>query len=143
MKLWFCNRQRTVPVYRERIASRLDACFERCRENPPEADPVLFHLRELHFFLVSNKVIAEIHEQFCKAPGSTDVITFPHGEVFLGAGEIRSNALDAGHPFERECLLCCIHAMLHLAGHDDLAEHPRAIMHHRQFEILEEIWPVS
>ena len=56
-------------------------------------------------------------------PGPTDVITFEHGEIIISAADRRPvTHANIGQPIEHELGLYIIHGILHLNGHDDLAE---------------------
>jgi probable rRNA maturation factor len=72
--------------------------------------------------LVSDRKIAQIHEQFMKTAGPTDVVTFQHGEIIISVDMAASQAADYGTSFLHELRLYMAHGLLHLAGYDDHSE---------------------
>ena len=135
------NRQRAVSVEREKIVRHLPGALLLCEEQHGTAASVLSSLEGVSISLLSGKEISRVHEEFCGVPGPTDVITFPYGEILIGAPVIRDQAGDFGHPVEREALLCSIHGILHLHGYDDLDANNRSAMHQLQEKILQALWP--
>lgn len=104
-----------------------------------ESGDGLFRLRELpvvEVAVVSDRVIAKLHQQFMDVPGATDVITFEHGEIVISADTARREARQQGHGVTEELALYVIHGMLHLNGHDDIKPRDRARMH----RVQERIW---
>jgi probable rRNA maturation factor len=84
------------------------------------ADSVpLSNLREVEATILSDRAIARVHDEFFSDPTPTDVITFHHGEILIGAGVVVENGLRYGHTPDEEAALCYIHGLLHLAGWDD------------------------
>jgi probable rRNA maturation factor len=79
----------------------------------------LAQLREISVLIVSDRKIASLHRQFRNESGPTDVITFQHGEIFVGSESARRNARRFGNAFERELRLYVVHGLLHLHGFDD------------------------
>jgi probable rRNA maturation factor len=69
---------------------------------------------------VSDARIAQVHGQFFDDPTPTDVITFQHGEILIGAETVAENAVRYRHSPDDEAALCVVHGLLHLAGWDDL-----------------------
>jgi probable rRNA maturation factor len=68
---------------------------------------------------ISDRPMAQLHRQFMKADGPTDVITFQHGEIVISL----ETAMRQAHAFhtsrQYELRLYLIHGLLHLAGWDD------------------------
>jgi probable rRNA maturation factor len=85
--------------------------------------------------VVSDAVIARVHEDFMKVPGPTDVITFGHGEIVLSADTAKRMAAEHGHSVAEEMALYIVHGLLHLNGYDDLKALDRARMHRAQDRI--------
>jgi probable rRNA maturation factor len=63
-----------------------------------------------------------LHRRFTNEPGTTDVITFQHGEIFISADTARRNARRFGHGLSHELRLYIVHGLLHLQGFDDQDE---------------------
>ncbi len=59
----------------------------------------------------------------CARPGA------PFGDIFVCLPQARLQALELGHPLERELLLLALHGALHLSGMDDDTAARRAAMH--------------
>ncbi len=142
MQFSLANRQRKFRFSLPLLRSLCAKAFPRCLEIPGEEPALLPTLKGIQFSIISDAVIARVHDEFFLDPSPTDVITFPYGEVLLGAATISANALAHNHPPDREATLCIIHAMLHLNGFNDLQDPERSVMHRRQDEILQEIYPL-
>ena len=130
------NLQRTVPidvVDLERFATKAVRCCVALRRRKP-AD--LTKLREIFILFISDRRMASLHRQFLKQSGSTDVLTFQHGEIFISAETARRQA----HAFEnllaRELRLYVVHGLLHLHGLDDRSEADARRMKATQEKIL-------
>ncbi len=76
-------------------------------------------LEEIEATILSDRAIARVHQTFFNDPAPTDVITFPYGEILIGAGVVAGNATRFGNTPNEEAALCLIHGLLHLAGWDD------------------------
>jgi len=101
---------------------------------------VISNLLEIEVSIVSDEVIAQVHQDFMDILGATDVITFAHGEIVISAETAQTNALKYGQSFEKEMMLYIIHGLLHLAGHEDKILEQRSEMENIQTRILEEVW---
>ena len=78
--------------------------------------------------------VQELNRQFREIDDTTDVLSFPSGEVDLDTGkpylgdiiisypQALTQALRAGHPVETELQLLAVHGVLHLLGFDHLDE---------------------
>lgn len=117
--LSLASRQRTLPFDRSfilRVAERArPACVAAVRS---DAAP-LATLREVEATILGDRAIGRVHGTFFGDPSPTDVITFQHGEILLGAGVVTANAARYGHSPDEEAALCLIHGLMHLAGWDD------------------------
>jgi probable rRNA maturation factor len=115
-------------------AARLAAGFSVHEENS------LAHLATLEVALVDDETSARVHMDFMDIPGPTDVITFHHGEIVIGAEVALRQAEEFGEPFGREILRYFVHGLLHLAGHEDGDEADREAMESAQEEIVSKLW---
>lgn len=86
--------------------------------------------------ILSDADIAKVHDEFFLDPTPTDIITFPYGEILLGAGIIAENARKYGGTPDNEAAFCIIHGMLHLAGWEDGSATERKRMLFRQEQIF-------
>lgn len=137
MQLTLQNRQRKFSFDLGFIRKGFERALPLCLEQPGPEEPVLANLQRVDAVLLPDATMVGLHRDFFQDPSPTDVITFPYGEILLGAGFITANAIRLGHAPEREALLCLIHGLLHLNGFDDLQDKNREQMQARQEEILE------
>ena len=103
-------------------------------------------LRELSVALVGDRRMSQLHRQFMKVNGPTDVLTFPldfdrrgrpvSGEVVVCVPEARRRAKREGVAVERELLLYALHGLLHLCGYDDRTDAAFRAMHRTEDQIL-------
>jgi len=100
----------------------------------------LEHLATLEVALVDDETSGRVHMDFMEIEGATDVITFHHGEIVIGAEVAQRQAEEYGEPFGREILRYFIHGLLHLAGHEDGDEDERKAMESAQEEIVARPW---
>ena len=92
---------------------------------------------EVSIYLVSEKQIAKLHDQFFQDPTSTDCISFPldekHlGEVFVCPKVAIVYATERGIDPYTETALYIIHALLHLIGYDDLEKNAKRLMRKKE-----------
>lgn len=127
----------------QRLLERGRLAVPLCLAQEVEAEGVLSKLEEIEVNLVSDEVIARIHDEFMNDPSPTDVITFHHGEVFISLDTAEREGAKFGHSIEKEMLLYLIHALLHLNGHEDKIPEEREAMKKIQEEILEYIWQIG
>ena len=113
------NLQRKVPVHVVDLEMFARNAAELCLRLPRRKKTDLAQLREISILIVSDRKIASLHRQFMNESGPTDVITFQHGEIFVGVESARRNARRFGNAFERELRLYLVHGLLHLHGFDD------------------------
>lgn len=101
---------------------------------------ILHGLAEVEVTLVDDATSARVHQQFMNIGGATDVITFHHGEIVVGAEVARRQAEEYGEPLLREIYRYLVHGLLHLAGHDDADATQRAAMEAAQEAIVASGW---
>ena len=87
-----------------------------------EEENSLRHLATLEVAMVDDETSSKVHLDFMNIEGPTDVITFHHGEIVIGAEVARRQAEEYGEPLGREILRYFVHGLLHLAGHEDAEE---------------------
>jgi len=108
--------------------------------NATTGDTPLHHLATLEVALVDDETSDRVHRDFMDIEGPTDVITFHHGEIVIGAGVAERQAAEFGEPLAREILRYLVHGLLHLAGHEDADAAGRAAMEAAQESIISELW---
>jgi probable rRNA maturation factor len=79
----------------------------------------LCKLSEIFIWLISDRRMALLHRTFLGQSGSTDVLTFQHGEIFISVDTARRHARAFGNSLIRELKLYIVHGLLHLHGFDD------------------------
>jgi probable rRNA maturation factor len=144
MKILLRNHQRKfrfdLALLRDVAALAVPRCLASIKG---PGTPVLGALEELEASILSDTAIARVHDEFFHDPTPTDVITFPHGEILLGAGTIHRQAAEFGQSPDREAALCLVHGLLHMQGYDDLQPRNRATMHRLQEKILSAVYPAT
>ena len=104
------------------------------------AENSLQHLATLEVALVDDETSARVHVDFMEINGPTDVITFHHGEIVIGAEVAQRQAEEYGEPLGREVLRYFVHGLLHLAGHEDEEDDERKVMEAAQERIVGVLW---
>lgn len=94
---------------------------------------------ELSLVFVDDAEMARLNEEFLRHKGSTDVITFQHGEIVISTERAMAQANQYRRPLHEELARYIVHGLLHLAGYDDARPALRRTMHRRQEAVLGEI----
>ena len=140
-ELSVANRQRGVRLDVPRLRELGQAALPFCLEERGRSEPPLGGLQEVEVSLVSDRVIARVHQRFMNIPGATDVITFAHGEIVVSVTTAAREARAQAEAVERETLRYLVHGLLHLNGHEDAKPEEAAAMWAVQEEILAALWP--
>jgi probable rRNA maturation factor len=135
-RLEIVNKQRARRFDLLFIRRLADAARSACRDAVLADTAPLCRLSLIEATILGNKRIAAVHQEFFADPTPTDVITFQHGEILLGAEVIAENAGRYRRTVDEEASLCLIHGMLHLAGWDDLRSADAKKMARRQEQIF-------
>ncbi len=117
-----------------------EAAAKMALQAAAEQDSPLSHLATLEVALVDDETSARVHMDFMEIEGATDVITFHHGEIVIGAEVAKRQAAEYGEPLGREILRYFVHGLLHLAGHEDADEESRKTMEAAQEDIVARLW---
>ena len=142
------SAHRSIHVYNRQRGTRIDLPWLRrfapialaeCEREAPAANAPLSSLEEIEVSIVSDRAIADVHVRFMNIAGATDVITFEHGEIIISAATAARYAQEFHQPLGHELGLYIIHGLLHLNGHDDLAEPAATRMKKTQGEILQRV----
>ena len=137
------NNQQATEIPESWLTALESVAHEAARlalENAAENDSPLSHLATLEVALVDDATSDQVHRDFMDIPGATDVITFHHGEIVIGAEVAERQAAEYGEPLARELLRYFVHGLLHLAGHEDADPAERAAMEAAQEEIVTALW---
>ena len=138
-KITVRNLQRKVLVDVVDLEKFARTALSICLRLPRKTTSNLKKLPGISVLIVSDRKIASLHRQFMNESGPTDVITFQHGEIFIGAESARRNARRYGNALARELRLYVIHGLLHLHGFDDRNSASARKMEVTQRKILGEV----
>jgi probable rRNA maturation factor len=130
------NRQRTTRVPVVALQGFAQRALIECLKIPRKKPGSLASLTDLSVNLVSDRRMTELHRRFLHLPGPTDVITFQHGEIFLGVETARAHARRFGNSLEGELRLYIAHGLLHLHGFDDKDSADAAEMERAQEDLV-------
>jgi probable rRNA maturation factor len=133
------NRQRTVRFDLPWLRRLAPIALAECEREGIAPGTPLESLAEIEVSIVSDRAIANVHRRFMNIPGPTDVITFEHGEIVISAETAARYALEYNQRLEHELALYIIHGLLHLNGHDDLAEPAASRMKQTQSALLRRV----
>jgi probable rRNA maturation factor len=136
LKISVHNRQRGVKVDLPWLRRVAEVALKHCLPCSDDGKFALQALEEVEISIVSDRVIAGVHDQFMGIPGATDVITFEHGEILTSAQTAQRQGRDYGQPVDHELALYIIHGLLHLNGYDDVKARDAARMHRLQERLL-------
>ncbi len=139
----FGNQQHAVEIpesWLTALEQITDWSVEKALEGAAGADTPLHHLAHLEVTLVDDSTSDRVHRDFMDIEGATDVITFHHGEIVIGAEVAKRQAEEYGEPLLREVYRYFVHGLLHLAGHEDEKDEERAAMEAIQESIVEQGW---
>lgn len=140
------NNQESTPIP-ESWLTALESIAEEATSlalaDAADDDSPLFHLGTIEVALVDDETSDRVHREFMNIEGATDVITFHHGEIVIGADVARRQAIEYQEPLAREILRYFIHGLLHLAGHEDEIPEDRKKMEDIQESIVSHLWDQS
>jgi len=113
------NLQRKIPVNVGGLENFAAGIVQACLQLRKGKQTDLRNVREVFIWLISDRRMALLHRKFLGQPGPTDVLTFQHGEIFIGVETARRNAHAFANSLMRELKLYIVHGLLHLHGFDD------------------------
>lgn len=137
------NNQQATEIPESWLTALESVAHEAARlalENAADEDCPLSHLATLEVAIVDDETSDQVHRDFMNIEGATDVITFHHGEIVIGAGVAERQAAEYDEPLAREILRYFVHGLLHLAGHEDEDSQERATMEAAQESIIAMLW---
>jgi probable rRNA maturation factor len=117
-----------------------DAAAALALQHAAHGDSPLSHLATIEVALVDDATSERVHREFMDMAGATDVITFHHGEIVIGAEVAKRQAEEYGEPLPREILRYLVHGLLHLASHEDEQPADREQMETAQELIVASLW---
>ena len=137
------NHQQTTTIpegWLTTLEALADEAFQLAMFHAATPDSPLSLLAMIEVALVDDATSSQVHQDFMGIDGATDVITFHHGEIVIGAGVAERQAAEFGEPLAREILRYFVHGLLHLAGHEDADAEDRAAMESAQETIVKTLW---
>jgi probable rRNA maturation factor len=136
LQITVTNLQRTIPINVIGLARFAVGAARFCLQIRKSKPTNLTRLTEILVLIVSDRRMAGLHRQFLGQSGSTDVLTFQHGEIFISAETARRHARRFGNSFVQELQLYVVHGLLHLHGFDDRSRGESRKMEAAQKRIL-------
>ncbi|MGL4392231.1 MAG: rRNA maturation RNase YbeY [Fusobacteriaceae bacterium] len=99
---------------------------------------------------VDNEIIREVNRVYRGKDSVTDVISFAYhetedydvgpydtlGDILISVEQVKAQAIEYEHTFEREFYYILTHGLLHLLGYDHMIEDEKKIMREKEEEIL-------
>ena len=137
------NHQEITEIPENWLTALEDVAGEAARlalAHATTAESPLSLLATLEVALVDDATSDRVHRDFMNIEGPTDVITFHHGEIVIGAEVAARQAAEYGEPLARELLRYLVHGLLHLAGHEDAEPSARTAMETAQETIVRNLW---
>lgn len=126
------SRQRQIPfsvTQLKKLRAFANAALKQCLQAPPGPgasallSPEATELDSIAIYLISDKKSDQLHREFMQIEGPTDVITFNHGEIFIGVGVALENSQLHHQTLETELARYIVHGLLHLHGYEDKTLH--------------------
>lgn len=133
--------------YSELIKSVLGTCFkeEKLKENI-----------YVNIVLTTPEQIRKINKETRKIDKETDVLSFPMfekeelqnlsteyidvlGDIVISISQVKKQAEEYGHSFERELAYMVVHGFYHLMGYDHMEEEDKIQMRAKEENILEKL----
>ena len=136
LKVTVRNLQRAVRIDVGGLENFAAKALRRCLQLRNNKQTDLTKTREIFILFISDRRMASLHRRFLNQSGSTDVLTFQHGEIFISTETARRQARDFGNSLARELRLYIVHGLLHLHGLDDRCESDARRMKAAQEKIL-------
>jgi probable rRNA maturation factor len=130
------NLQRKVPVNVVELQNFAAKAMRRCLQLHKQNQTDLRKLHEVFVWLISDRRMTSLHRKFMHQTGSTDVLTFQHGEIFISVETAKEHARAFGNSLASELRLYIVHGFLHLQGFDDQTQAGARKMERAQSTIL-------
>ncbi len=103
--------------------------------------------------------IRELNNSYRNIDKETDVLSFPMfekdeienlikqnydvddvlGDIIISIDQVKRQAIEYGHSFERELAYMCVHGFFHLMGYDHMQDEDKVIMRKKEDEILNKL----
>lgn len=136
-RLIITNSQRALAVNVTHLQRFAEVALQHAWRTMPQRRQKLKAIQEINVILVSDRRIADLHKRFMNIAGSTDVITFQHGEIFISTETAVRQAKDFASTPADEIQLYIVHGILHLLGFDDTDEKAAKLMREKQRRVVD------
>src|SRR2546430_17213309 len=133
--------QRKIPVNVAGLQKFAAKAVRHCLQVRKRKQTDLSKLPRIFVWLISDRRMSQLHRQFLGETGSTDVLTFQHGEIFISVEMAKRQARLFGNSVVRELQLYVVHGLLHLHGFDDRTPAEARKMSRAQEKILRDCSP--
>jgi probable rRNA maturation factor len=130
------NLQRKISVNAVGLEKFAARAVRHCLQLRKRKQTDLSKLPTIFVWLISDRRMSQLHRQFLGETGSTDVLTFQHGEIFISVETARRQARVFGNSLMRELQLYIVHGLLHLHGFGDRTPAEARKMRRTQEKIL-------
>lgn len=130
------NLQRRIPVKLDGLQEFAAKAVRHCLHVRKRKQTDLSKLPRIFVWLISDRRISQLHRQFLGETGSTDILTFQHGEIFISVETAKRHAHIFGNSLMRELQLYIVHGLLHLHGFGDRTPAEARKMRRTQEKIL-------
>lgn len=127
--------------------------FQKCFEIENLLDKNLY----INIVFTSPNKIHEINKKYRDVDRETDVLSFPMfekeelknyvakpwkdilGDIIISIEQVKKQAEEYGHSFERELAYMMVHGFYHLMGEDHIEENDKKIMREKEENVLNEL----
>lgn len=127
--------------------------FQKCFEIENLLDKNLY----INIVFTSPNNIHEINKKYRDVDRETDVLSFPMfekeelenyvakpwkdilGDIIISIEQVKKQAEEYGHSFERELAYMMVHGFYHLMGEDHIEENDKKIMREKEETVLNEL----
>ena len=130
------NLQRRIPVKLDGLQEFAAKAVHHCLHVRKRKQTDLSELPRIFVWLISDRRMSQLHRQFLGETGSTDILTFQHGEIFISVETAKRHAHIFGNSLMRELQLYIVHGLLHLHGFGDRSPAEARKMRRTQEKIL-------
>ncbi len=130
------NLQRRIPVKLDGLQEFAAKAVRHCLQVRKRKQTDLSKLPRIFVWLISDRRMSQLHRQFLGETGSTDILTFQHGEIFISVETAKRHAHIFGNSLMRELQLYIVHGLLHLHGFGDRTQADARKMRRTQEKIL-------
>lgn len=130
------NLQRKIGIEVAELRAFASKAVRHCLPLRKRKPTDLRNLSELFIWLISDRRMSLLHRKFLGKPGTTDVITFQHGEIFISIETARRHVHAFGNSLLDEVKLYIVHGLLHLHGFDHQTRRAADTMERAERKVL-------